>query len=154
MSERIELTKSDLIQQEKAMEEVRKLLLDRYPNRQPLAFTHSYGCQQNISDGEKIRGMLAEMGYGFTNQESEADCIIFNTCAVRENAEFRIYGNVGNLKRYNYWAVRLYDAAGACGEKNPGKLSLCGFDFWYARFSSSAVHAGKAAKRAKACGGN
>lgn len=71
MSERIELTKSDLIQQEKAMEEVRKLLLDRYPNRQPLAFTHSYGCQQNISDGEKIRGMLAEMGYGFTNQESE-----------------------------------------------------------------------------------
>ena len=63
MSERIELTKSDLIQQEKAMEEVRKLLLDRYPNRQPLAFTHSYGCQQNISDGEKIRGMLAEMGY-------------------------------------------------------------------------------------------
>ena len=73
MSERIELTKSDLIQQEKAMEEVRKLLLDRYPNRQPLAFTHSYGCQQNISDGEKIRGMLAEMGYGFTNQDSEAD---------------------------------------------------------------------------------
>ena len=69
MSERIELTKSDLIQQEKAMEEVRKLLLDRYPNRQPLAFTHSYGCQQNISDGEKIRGMLAEMGYGFTSQE-------------------------------------------------------------------------------------
>ena len=43
MSERIELTKSDLIQQEKAMEEVRKLLLDRYPTRQPLAFTHSYG---------------------------------------------------------------------------------------------------------------
>ena len=41
MSERIELTKSDLIQQEKAMEKVRKLLLDRYPNRPPRAFTHS-----------------------------------------------------------------------------------------------------------------
>ena len=108
MSERIELTKSDLIQQEKAMEEVRKLLLDRYPNRQPLAFTHSYGCQQNISDGEKIRGMLAEMGYGFTNQESEADCIIFNTCAVRENAEFRIYGNVGNLKPVSYTHLDVY----------------------------------------------
>ena len=113
MSERIELTKSDLIQQEKAMEEVRKLLLDRYPNRQPLAFTHSYGCQQNISDGEKIRGMLAEMGYGFTNQESEADCIIFNTCAVRENAEFRIYGNVGNLKRYKKTNPNLI--IGLCG---------------------------------------
>ena len=83
MSERIELTKSDLIQQEKAMEEVRKLLLDRYPNRQPLAFTHSYGCQQNISDGEKIRGMLAEMGYGFTNQESEA-CLLYTSPSPRD----------------------------------------------------------------------
>ena len=68
MSERIELTKQDLVKQEKCMEEVRAILLARYPDRQPLAFTHSYGCQQNVSDGEKIRGMLAEMGYGFTNR--------------------------------------------------------------------------------------
>ena len=74
MSNRIELTKKDLAEQQKCMEEVRKILLERYPDRQPLAFTHSYGCQQNVSDGEKIRGMLAEMGYGFTNQESQADC--------------------------------------------------------------------------------
>lgn len=113
MSDRIELTKKDLAEQEKCMEEVRKILLDRYPNRQPLAFTHSYGCQQNVSDGEKLRGMLAEMGYGFTNQESQADCIIFNTCAVRENAEFRIFGNVGNLKRYKKANPNLI--IGLCG---------------------------------------
>ncbi len=113
MSNRIELTKKDLAEQQKCMEEVRKILLERYPDRQPLAFTHSYGCQQNVSDGEKIRGMLAEMGYGFTNQESQADCIIFNTCAVRENAEFRIYGNVGNLKRYKKANPNL--VIGLCG---------------------------------------
>ncbi|MDD3192297.1 MAG: tRNA (N6-isopentenyl adenosine(37)-C2)-methylthiotransferase MiaB [Oscillospiraceae bacterium] len=113
MSNRIELTKADLVQQEKCMDEVRRILLERYPDRQPLAFTHSYGCQQNVSDGEKIRGMLAEMGYGFTNQESEADCILFNTCAVRENAEFRIYGNVGNLKQYKRANPNLI--IGLCG---------------------------------------
>lgn len=113
MKVRIELTKSELSGMERSMAEVRRLLLDRFPDRQPLAYTHSYGCQQNVSDGEKIRGMLAEMGYGFTNSEAEADIIIFNTCAVRENAEFRIYGNVGNLKRYKKQNPNLI--IGLCG---------------------------------------
>ena len=77
MKVRIELTKSELSGMERSMAEVRRLLWDRFPDRQPLAYTHSYGCQQNVSDGEKIRGMLAEMGYGFTNSEAEADIIIF-----------------------------------------------------------------------------
>jgi len=64
----------------------------------PLAYTHSYGCQQNVSDGEKINGMLAEMGYGFTDNPDEADFILYNTCAVRENAENRVFGNLGALK--------------------------------------------------------
>jgi tRNA-2-methylthio-N6-dimethylallyladenosine synthase len=59
---------------------------------------HSYGCQQNVSDGEKIKGMLALMGYGFTDSPNEADLVIYNTCAVRENAEDRVFGNVGALK--------------------------------------------------------
>ncbi len=95
----VEQTKEDLSQQRAAMAVVRKMLEARYPDGKPLAYTHSYGCQQNVSDGEKIRGMLAEMGYDFTSQVEQADCIILNTCAVRENAEFRIYGNVGNLKK-------------------------------------------------------
>lgn len=62
------------------------------------AFTHHYGCQQNVSDGEKINGMLLEMGYVLCESPQDADLVLFNTCAVRENAEDRIFGNVGALK--------------------------------------------------------
>ena len=64
----------------------------------PKAFVRTYGCQQNVADGEKIKGMLAEMGFEFTEEEIEADFIIFNTCAIREHAEDRVYGNIGALK--------------------------------------------------------
>ncbi|MCL2071799.1 MAG: tRNA (N6-isopentenyl adenosine(37)-C2)-methylthiotransferase MiaB [Oscillospiraceae bacterium] len=62
-----------------------------------LAYTRTFGCRANVSDGEKINGMLAEMGYGFTRDMSGADLILFNTCAIRENAETRVFGNVGAL---------------------------------------------------------
>ena len=65
--------------------------------RQRLAMVDTYGCQQNEADSEKIRGYLAEMGYGFTQNEFEADVIVVNTCAVREHAEMRVLGNVGQL---------------------------------------------------------
>lgn len=65
----------------------------------PKAYVHTYGCQQNVSDGEKIKGMLEKAGYSFTENVEEADFILFNTCAVREHAEDRIFGNVGALKR-------------------------------------------------------
>ena len=65
--------------------------------RQHLAMVDTYGCQQNEADSEKIRGYLAEMGYGFTQNEFEADVIVVNTCAVREHAEMRVLGNVGQL---------------------------------------------------------
>lgn len=63
----------------------------------PLAYVDTYGCQQNEADSEKLRGMLLEMGYGLTNDENEADIAIVNTCAIRENAENRVLGNVGAL---------------------------------------------------------
>lgn len=64
----------------------------------PLACVRTYGCQQNVSDSEHIKGMLAKMGFGFTEEAEEADFILFNTCAVREHAEDRVFGNVGALK--------------------------------------------------------
>ncbi len=70
----------------------------------PLAFVETYGCAQNFNDSEKICGMLMDMGYGFCSDKTQADLIIFNTCAVRENAEMRVYGNIGaikNIKRKN-----------------------------------------------------
>ena len=63
----------------------------------PLAMVDTYGCQQNEADSEKLRGYLAMMGYGFTQDEFQADVIVVNTCAVREHAEMRVLGNVGAL---------------------------------------------------------
>lgn len=65
----------------------------------PLAYVHSYGCQQNVSDGEKIMGMLSKVGYDFTDDTAAAQLILLNTCAVRENAEDRVFGNIGNMKK-------------------------------------------------------
>jgi len=65
--------------------------------KQPLAYVDTYGCQQNEADSEKLRGMLVEMGYGITNDENKAEIAIVNTCAIRENAENRVLGNVGAL---------------------------------------------------------
>ncbi len=63
----------------------------------PLAMVDTYGCQQNEADSQSIRGYLAEMGYGFTEDEWKADVIVINTCAVRKHAEQRVLGNVGAL---------------------------------------------------------
>ena len=79
----------------------------------PLAFVHSYGCQQNVNDGERIKGVLVDIGYGLCDKPEDADLILFNTCAVREHAEQRVFGNVGALKGLK--------------EKKPGLIiGLCG----------------------------
>ena len=64
----------------------------------PLALVATNGWQQNVSDSEKLKGMLNSIGFSFTNDENKADFIIFNTCAVREHAEDRVFGNFGALK--------------------------------------------------------
>ena len=92
-------------------EKVRELLSER--EAPPLCCVQSFGCQQNVLDGERITGILLEMGCGHTDDIAEADIIILNTCAVRENAEKRIYGNLGELKHRK--------------EKKPGLIiGLCG----------------------------
>lgn len=63
-----------------------------------LACIITYGCKQNENDSENIKGVLKDIGYNFTDERDEADLIIFNTCAVREGAEDRLFGNVGALK--------------------------------------------------------
>lgn len=81
--------------------------------RQPLAFTHSFGCAQSVADGERINGLLSQMGYGFTDLLEQADIVVYNTCAVRENAEDRVFGSIGELKHHK--------------ARNPGLITvLCG----------------------------
>ena len=65
--------------------------------RTPKAFVDTYGCQQNEADSERIRGMLQKAGYEMADMEEGADVIVLNTCAIREHAAQRVYGNLGAL---------------------------------------------------------
>ncbi len=78
---------------------VKNYILEHFEDL-PLAYVHSFGCQQNTADTEKIKGLLAQMGYGFTTQLENASLVLYNTCAVRENAEKRVFGTLGALKPY------------------------------------------------------
>lgn len=62
-------------------------------------FIVTYGCQMNVHESEKIAAILEKLGYQPCEKREEADIIVFNTCAIREGAEERVFGNVGNLKK-------------------------------------------------------
>ena len=89
----------ELAKQNEYIIKVSSVLSAKYQDK-PKACVITYGCQQNVADSEKIKGMLELMGYDFTENRLEAKLIIFNTCAVREHAEDRVFGNVGALKKY------------------------------------------------------
>ena len=69
----------------------------RERNTVPKAYVETYGCQQNEADSEKIRGVLIESGYSITDTAEGADVVVMNTCAIREHAEQRVFGNLGAL---------------------------------------------------------
>lgn len=77
--------------------QVRDLISQRFAGV-PLADVVTFGCAQNENDSEKIRGLLYEVGYSMTDSLENADIVIYNTCAIRENAELKIFGNIGKLK--------------------------------------------------------
>ena len=93
------VSKEELDRQKQFTQKVSSVISASY-NEKPKACVVTYGCQQNVADSEKIKGMLELMGYDFTDNRLEAKLIIFNTCAVREHAEDRVFGNVGALKSY------------------------------------------------------
>ena len=66
----------------------------------PLAYVETYGCQQNEADSERIRGLLVESGYAITSSAEGADVVVMNTCAIREHAQQRVFGNLGALSHY------------------------------------------------------
>ena len=65
--------------------------------RTPTAYVETYGCQQNEADSEKLRGYLAQSGYAIVKEAEGADVVVMNTCAIREHAEQRVFGNLGAL---------------------------------------------------------
>ena len=108
------ITDTDEFQkQEQYINALQDILYARAGNKQPVAMVRTYGCQQNVADSEKIKGMLEQMGCSLTDNEEDADIIIFNTCAVREHAEDRVFGNVGALKPLKKKKPSLF--IGLCG---------------------------------------
>ncbi len=93
-----------------AVWQLRTVLSER---KHSLAYVRSFGCLLNVSDGEKIKGLLRSVGYDFTEDETKADLIILNTCAVRESAEDRVFGIIGSMKKLK--------------QENPGLIiGICG----------------------------
>ena len=84
-----------LDQQLSYCEQIRNLWMTR--GITPKAYVETYGCQQNEADSERIRGILVESGYSITDTAEGADVVVMNTCAIREHAEQRVFGNLGAL---------------------------------------------------------
>ena len=89
-------------------------LLKRVYGRTPTACIFTYGCQQNVSDSERIKGMLTQVGYELTDEAEGADFVLFNTCAVRGHAEDRVYGNIGAMKHYKRRHQKMIIALCGC----------------------------------------
>ena len=89
------ISQADLRRQE----EISQYIKEFWQNQgvTPVAFVDTYGCQQNEADSERIRGILERCGYGLTDTAEGADLVVINTCAIREHAEQRVFGNVGAL---------------------------------------------------------
>lgn len=83
------------------------------------AHIETYGCQMNEHDSEKLRAMLTDMGYSVAGGFEDADLILFNTCCVRENAELRVYGNLGRVKHLKKKKPDLLVAICGCMMQQP-----------------------------------
>ena len=84
----------------KNTEVIRYQMDEKYQNLGKGKYYHikTYGCQGNLADSEKISGIMEMMGFIPTISDEEADVIIFNTCAIRQNAENRVFGELGRIK--------------------------------------------------------
>lgn len=97
---------------------VKEISETRYGNGASF-YVHTYGCQQNVSDSEKLKGWLIKCGFFETDDPSKADIALFNTCAVREHAEERVFGNIGALKRYKKERPDMIIAVCGCMAQQP-----------------------------------
>jgi len=85
-------------QQREYCKKIKKIYKDLFKIQSPVAYVKTYGCQQNVSDSEKYKGMLSEMGFNISEDCENANIMLFNTCAIRENAENKVFGNIGRVK--------------------------------------------------------
>ena len=89
------LSDADMARQREFTEKIKELHIQR--GKAVHALVDTFGCQQNVADSQHIMGMLEAMGCDFVTEPAEADIIVLNTCAIRDHAEKRVYGNLGAL---------------------------------------------------------
>lgn len=85
---------------------------------------NTYGCQMNVHESEKLAGILRDLGYTETDNDETADIILFNTCCIRENAEDRLFGNVGALKQLKRAKKELIIAVVGCMTQQSGMAEI------------------------------
>ncbi|MDP3058119.1 MAG: radical SAM protein [bacterium] len=83
-------------------------------------FLHTYGCQMNDHDSEVLAGFLETLGYGEADSEENADMIVLNTCCIRDHAEQRVYGKLGELSRLKQSNPSLIIAVCGCMTQQTG----------------------------------
>ena len=83
-------------------------------------FIHTYGCQMNVHDSEKIAGIMEGLGYESCSSAHNADAVIFNTCCIRETAEQKIYGHIGELKKVKRAKPNMIVAVCGCMSQQTG----------------------------------
>ena len=93
--ETVQIWAEDLGRQREFADRLRAMFAQRQAH--PRACVDTFGCQQNVADGQKLMGMLQDCGFTLIDEPQEADVVILNTCAVREHAEDRVFGNLGAL---------------------------------------------------------
>lgn len=83
-------------------------------------FIHTYGCQMNVHESEKIAGILRSKGFEETAREGDADVIVFNTCCIRETAETKIMGHIGQVKKLKRARPKLKVVVCGCMSQQEG----------------------------------
>ena len=120
--EKVLVSAEETARQKEYMDKVRALHERR--TTKPLAYVHTYGCQQNEADSERLRGYLARMGYAFSDTEEGADLVLLNTCAVRTVEQY------GTYKSYTFMVEKLgFTTLTQADSQQSGNMGLGGYEY-------------------------
>lgn len=94
-------------------------------------YIKTYGCQMNVHESEKLAGMLRSLGYTETDNMSDSDVIVFNTCCIRDGCEQKVFGNLGNIKNLKKKKPNLITAICGCLTQADGRKDYIKTKFPY-----------------------
>ncbi|HWT90719.1 MAG TPA: tRNA (N6-isopentenyl adenosine(37)-C2)-methylthiotransferase MiaB, partial [Solirubrobacterales bacterium] len=100
----------------------------------------TFGCQMNVHDSERMRGMLASLGYEEASERGEADLILFNTCSIRESADSRFIAHLGEAKRLKSEDPKRVVGVGGCWAQSVKEEVFERFPFVDVAFGPGQIH--------------